>query len=89
MTMDLRQYEYQSDFARQYVAQGRAEGRVEGRAELIMELLRVRFGDLGTDVETRLRGASVAQLDRIGKHLLSARTLEEALDFLASPEETR
>ena len=29
----MKGYEYQSDFAKKYVAQGRAEGRVEGRVE--------------------------------------------------------
>ena len=29
----MKGYEYQSDFARKYVAQGRAEGRAEGLAE--------------------------------------------------------
>jgi predicted transposase YdaD len=29
----MKAYEYQSDFARKYVAQGRAEGRAEGRLE--------------------------------------------------------
>ena len=29
----MKGYEYQSDFARKYVAQGRAEGLTEGRAE--------------------------------------------------------
>jgi flagellar biosynthesis/type III secretory pathway protein FliH len=31
--MDLSKYEYQSEFARRYVAQGRQEGRQEGREE--------------------------------------------------------
>ena len=29
----MKGYEYQSDFAKKYVAQGRAEGRTEGRTE--------------------------------------------------------
>ncbi len=31
--MDPAKYEYQSEFARRYVAQGRAEGKVEGKVE--------------------------------------------------------
>ncbi|MEM9489031.1 MAG: hypothetical protein AAGC55_07800, partial [Myxococcota bacterium] len=31
--MELGNYEYQSDFAKKYVAEGRAEGLAEGRAE--------------------------------------------------------
>lgn len=42
----MKGYEYQSDFARKYVAQGRAEGRTEGRAEeaarAVLTVLRAR-----------------------------------------------
>jgi post-segregation antitoxin (ccd killing protein) len=42
----MKGYEYQSDFARKYVAEGRAEGRVEGRVEGrdedLLTVLRVR-----------------------------------------------
>ena len=31
--MDLSKYEFQSDFAKRFLAQGRTEGRAEGRAE--------------------------------------------------------
>ena len=31
--MMIKGYEYQSDFAKKYVAQGRSEGRAEGRSE--------------------------------------------------------
>jgi flagellar biosynthesis/type III secretory pathway protein FliH len=47
-------YEYQSDFARRYVAQGKAEGRAEGeadgqargRAQSVLDVLRVRAVDV-------------------------------------------
>src|SRR5271163_152248 len=42
----MKGYEYQSDFAKKYVAQGRDEGRVEGRAEeaarALLTVLRAR-----------------------------------------------
>lgn len=46
----MKGYEYQSDFAKKYVAQGRTEGRTEGRAEgraeeaarAVLTVLRVR-----------------------------------------------
>lgn len=42
----MKNYEYQTDFAKKYVAQGRVEGRVEGRAEEaarnLLTVLRVR-----------------------------------------------
>jgi hypothetical protein len=85
--MDARKYEYQSDFARRYLAQGRAEGEAlgraagvaEGRAVLIIRQLTVRFGTLDPRLETRIQQASVAELDAIAERVLSACTLQEAL----------
>jgi hypothetical protein len=77
--MDLRKYEYQSDFARQYVAQGRAEGEAKGRVAVVARQLALRFGPLSVDVETRIAQASIADLDGIAERLLTARTLREAL----------
>ncbi len=74
-SMDPAKYEYQSEFARRYVAQGRAEGR----AELVIRLLSRRFGPLPESVQTDLSARSVEDLDAIGERLLSAQTLQEAL----------
>lgn len=38
----MKGYEYQSDFARKYVAQGRAEGRAEEGADAVLTVLRTR-----------------------------------------------
>jgi hypothetical protein len=78
--MDARTYEYQSDFARKYIAQGRAEGRVA----LLLRLLTSRFGAVATETETRIRTASIPELDRMGERILTARTMEEALGSLGS-----
>jgi flagellar biosynthesis/type III secretory pathway protein FliH len=85
--MDARKYEYQSDFARQYIAQGRAEGAAEGRAEgeahgraaLVIRQLRSRFGPMDSQAEGRIQKATIAELDDIGDRLLTARTLEDVL----------
>jgi hypothetical protein len=77
--MDPVKYEYQSDFARRYVALGQAEGEARGRAALIARLLVLRFGPLTQDAETRIAQASVTELDEIGERLLTAQTLQEAL----------
>ena len=39
-----------------------------------------RFGELPEALQTSLRHASIEELDRIGERLLTARSLEEALD---------
>ena len=78
-SMDAHTYEYQSDFARHYVAQGVAQGEATGRAVVIARLLTVRFGPLSAETHSRLREASIADLDAMAERLLVAGTLREAL----------
>lgn len=84
-------FEYQSDFARRYVAQGRAEGKVEGKAEgkaegrveMILKLLFLRFGPLTEAVQDHVRCARDAQIDAVAERMLTAQTLDEVLRPLA------
>jgi hypothetical protein len=78
-TMRKFKYEYQSDFARNYFGQGRAEGQLEGRVALVVKQLTLRFGSLTDAAMTRVKGASIDELDAIGERLLTARSLQEAL----------
>jgi hypothetical protein len=81
--MDARKYEYQSDFARQYIAQGRAEGHAEGaargRIEVISKLLALRFGEIDAQLQSRIEQASVAELDAIAERVLVAGSANEAV----------
>jgi len=74
-TMNSLGYEYQSDFARRYVAQGKAERGME----IILKLLASRFGPLTEVVHSRIRSADSAQIDAMADRMLTARTLEEVL----------
>jgi hypothetical protein len=40
--MDLKKYEFKTEFARKYLAEGRQEGRVEGKAEAVLQILATR-----------------------------------------------
>ena len=77
--MDPMKYEFQSDFARHYIALGQAQGEVRGRAAVIARQLAVRFGPLTQQAATRIAEASVAELDEIGERLLTALSLDDAL----------
>lgn len=83
--MNLPKYEYKTEFAKRYYGQGlsegKAEGRTEGRAELVLRQLTRRFGDLPEDIRARVRGADIGELDQIGDRLLTAGSLNEALDL--------
>jgi hypothetical protein len=55
----MKGYEYQSDFAKKYVAEGRAEGRAEEAARNLLTVLRVR----GIGVPDAVRERILAQKD--------------------------
>ncbi|HSF38499.1 MAG TPA: hypothetical protein VLT87_01825, partial [Thermoanaerobaculia bacterium] len=66
----MKGYEYQSDFAKKYVAQGRDEGRTEGTARALLTVLRAR----GIAVPDAVREHILAQKDpeRLGRWLEKA-----------------
>jgi hypothetical protein len=72
----MKGYEYQSDFAKKYVAKGRKEGELN----LLLRLLRARFGELPEAAVTRIEAAEIAELEQWGERVLTARTLAEVLD---------
>jgi Domain of unknown function (DUF4351) len=90
-SMDIRKYEFQSEFAKRYVAEGRArglaegkaegkaEGELQGRAALVVRLLSLRFGPMSEDVRAKIGAASIGELDAIGERLLTVSTLQAAL----------
>jgi predicted transposase YdaD len=90
-SMDPAKYQYQSDFAKRYVAQGRSEGRAEGKLEgrlegklegcaaLLSRLLELRFGPLPETARAQIAAATLAELDAIGERLLTAKRLHDAL----------
>ena len=80
----MKGYEYQSDFAKKYVAEGRKEGRDEGRKEgqrdVLLRQLRRRFGELPEATIALVEAAEPAQLEQWADRILVAATLAEVLD---------
>jgi hypothetical protein len=72
----MKGYEYQSEFAKKYVAQGHKEGE----CALLLRLLRARFGELPASAITRIEGAETASLEAWGERVLNAKTLAEVLE---------
>lgn len=78
--MNSDKYEYQSDFARRYVAQGRAEGRAEGRAHAVLAVLAARAIDVPEDARARIAACTdVELLDRWLVRAANARSLDDVL----------
>ncbi|MEO1483955.1 MAG: hypothetical protein AAFU77_17730 [Myxococcota bacterium] len=88
-----RRFEYQSDFAKQYVQLGREEGREEGRkegdeqgraeahAEAILEVLRVRGLDISENTQSRIRNCGhLEQLERWLNRAMSASSTDEVFE---------
>ncbi|MCA8950306.1 MAG: Rpn family recombination-promoting nuclease/putative transposase [Planctomycetes bacterium] len=59
--------------------EGKAEGKAEGRAEALLRLLHKRFGPVDPASETRVRRATIADLDRWTDRVLDAATLAGVL----------
>lgn len=81
--MDPAKYEYRSEFAKRYIGIGREERREEGRAalrQLLQRQLMHRFGPLPAEAMERLSAAAIDEHETIGERLISAESLEEALD---------
>lgn len=52
--METGTYEYQSDFARKYVAEGREEGRAEGETRALLAVLAARGVEVSDDARERI-----------------------------------
>ena len=83
----MKGYEYQSDFAKKYVAQGRAEGRAEGRTEEaarnVLTVLRARGLAVPDDARERI----LAQTDpeRLERWLVKAAVASSVAEVLDEP----
>ena len=85
----MKGYEYQSDFAKKYVAQGRAEGRVEGLTEgltkgltkgrtegLTEGLSKGRTEEAARNLLTVLRARNIAVPDPVRERILAQKDPE-------------
>ncbi len=75
--MDLKKYEYQSEFARKYVAAGRAEGKAEGKAEAVVLVLEGRGLHVDEKAKQRLASLDADELDVVLGRAAVASTLDE------------
>jgi hypothetical protein len=78
--MANRNYEYQSDFAKRYVAQGRDEGRAEGEARALLKVLKARGIEVSPDVQERILACTdLAVLDAWLARAVTAKSASEVI----------
>ena len=83
----MKGYEYQSDFAKKYIAQGRDEGRDEGRVEGEARALLTVLQARGIAVPEGARERILAQKDpeRLERWLYKAATAPSLAEVLDEP----
>jgi hypothetical protein len=78
--MATGKYEYQSEFARKYIAQGEAQGEVRGKAEALIAVLAARGLTVSPGQRERIVACGdIATLDRWLWRAVTAATVDEAL----------
>ena len=65
--------------AERLLAEGQVRGELRGRAATLAKQLTFRFGPLARDIEARLYGATLTELDRWTERVLVAASLEDVL----------
>ncbi|WP_437337418.1 DUF4351 domain-containing protein [Sorangium sp. So ce394] len=60
--------------------QGRLAGRLEGQRSTLLRLLGLRFGELPEPIEARIRAADAGQIEGWTDRVLTAPTLDDALN---------
>jgi hypothetical protein len=79
--MEKGTYEYQSEFARRWLAEGKSLGRAEGRAEAVLTFLEARGIAVSDEVRDRILGCrEIATLDRWIARAAVAASAAEVLD---------
>ena len=81
----IKNYEYQSDFARKYYAQGQIEGKIEGRREALVLLATARFGELGEEDQAWIAAIPDIELSRLTVEIMTASDLATFKASLTNP----
>jgi predicted transposase YdaD len=78
--LDVFRVEGREEGRREGHLEGRKAGRVEGTAQTLLRQLQARFGEVPADTRARVLAASPATLARWSLQVLTAPTLESALE---------
>ncbi|WP_372610108.1 hypothetical protein [Halomonas sp.] len=74
------QMSYVTSFERIAEKRGVQQGNVSGRAQMLLKLLTLKFGELPTGIESKVRHAGLEQLDLWAERVLTANTLNGIFD---------
>ena len=59
--------------------QSRMEGLQEGKLETLLNLIKVKFGKINSEIESKIKNSTTAELDNYLIQLLTASTVEDVL----------
>jgi hypothetical protein len=80
-TMNIADYEWQSDFAKTHQAEGEARGEAMGEAKSVLLFLSARGIDVPDDIRERITSCTdTEQLDRWVKRAAVVNTAEDLFD---------
>ncbi len=63
-------------------AEGKAEGKQEGEASLVLRILKKRIGQIAPDLEQRIQGLSIEELENLGEALLDFTSAADLVNWL-------
>ena len=86
----MRESVIYQDIRAEAIAEGRAEGKAEGRAEgkqegevsLVLRLLKKRIGKVAPDLQTRIQGLSIEELEDLDEALFDFTSAADLVNWL-------
>ncbi|MFF0524025.1 hypothetical protein ACFYTC_35450 [Actinomadura nitritigenes] len=77
--MHIKNYEWQSDFAKTHIAEGRAEGRAEGEADAVLSVLETRGITVPNDIRDKVTGCT--DIDQLKRWVRRAVVIDHAKEL--------
>jgi predicted transposase YdaD len=80
--IELQQTGFYKSAKAEGIVEGEQQGEQKGEVKVILKLLNQKFGERATDMQERIAGLSIAQLDALTESLLALSHLENLESWL-------
>ncbi|WUI01497.1 hypothetical protein OHR68_06655 [Spirillospora sp. NBC_00431] len=78
--MDIKNYEWQSDWAKSHIAQGYAVGYARGMAKALLNVLEARRVTVSDDVRARI--TECVEIEQLTRWIRRAAVMDSAEEFI-------